>query len=124
MPKKLPSNKGGGINLFTIDMNTLSEQIRSLLSDPIKGEFVKLGFAESVEEVEQKLVAHYQKTVSLMKRQNKPIGGSTSREPMPQTDSPAGSKVKVGGGTPAALEPLEKGEVDWRPPHATKRDNK
>ncbi len=54
-----------------------------------------------------------------MQANNKPVSGATSREPMPQTDAPSGSKVSAGGDTPAALKPLEKGQIDFRSPFAT-----
>ena len=44
--------------------------------------------------------------------------GATSREVMPQADAPQGSQVTAGGTTPAALEPLEQGVIDFRAPYA------
>ena len=69
-----------------------------------------------VKSVTQTLQGIYLQNVNRMQSNNKPVSGATPRPPMPQTDSPAGSNVKAGGGTPAALKPLEKGVIDFRSP--------
>ena len=131
---KVPSNKGGGVNLFTIDPKTLSSEVRKLITPDLAKQYIDLGLLgqikEDVEtgragrqevEVYKKILGIYTRNVSLMQKSNTPAKGASSREPMPQTDSPAGSKVSAGGPTPAALEPLEKGMVDFRSPHAIKK---
>ena len=60
----------------------------------------------------------YSRNVKTMQANNRPHPKATGREAMPQTDKPAGSEVAAGGSTPKALEPLEKGLVDFRPPFA------
>ena len=134
----VPSNKGGGINLFTIDENTLKQQVLKLVTPQIAQQYVELGLVgqggksggqagaaaggrqqAQQQEVAQRLLGIYGRNIDLMQSNNKPVSGASSREPMPQTDAPAGSKVSAGGDTPAALKPLEKGQVDFRSPFAT-----
>ena len=123
--QKIPSNKGGGVNLFTIDQGMLENQIKELVTPDIADQYIQLGFIKGADrsgkgnqqqEVVQRLVGIYKRNVAQMQANNKPVSGATSREAMPQTDAPAGSNVKSGAGTPAALEPLEKGMIDFRPP--------
>ena len=71
--------------------------------------------------VMQTLQGIYLENVTRMQTKNKPVSGATPRPPMPQTDSPPGSNVKVGGGTPAALKPLEKGVIDFRSPYKNEK---
>ena len=134
----VPSNKGGGVNLFTIDENTLKQQVLKLVTPELAKQYIQLGLVgdggnlggsggdvegsrddRRTQEVAAKLLQNYSKNVAIMQSRNKPVSGASSREPMPQTDSPAGSKVSAGGDTPAALKPLEKGQVDFRSPFAT-----
>jgi len=180
--KRLPSNKGGGINLFEIDETTLAEALAKLVTPAVAAGLIKAGFlradkgrqqgtgvnpkaqgekagrrAKEQEEeaarrtmaaekgvneapedsarlggesskdaaargdsrtntVYKRLLGLYTKNISLMKARNRPVKGATPRPVMPQTDAPAGSNVSAGGSTPAALEPLEKGVIDFRPP--------
>ena len=134
----VPSNKGGGVNLFTIDENTLKQQVLKLVTPELAKQYIQLGLVgeggnlggsggdvegsrgdKRAQEVAARLLQIYSKNVGIMQSRNKPVSGASSREPMPQTDSPAGSKVSAGGDTPAALKPLEKGQVDFRSPFAT-----
>ena len=141
----VPSNKGGGVNLFTIDEKTLNQNIMELVTPELAQQYIQLGLLkggmnEDVETgrqqkrdqrgvgeagkeqaVERALSYIYTRNVAQMKQNNRPVSGATSREPMPQTDAPAGSNVSAGGDTPAALEPLEKGKIDFRSPFATDR---
>tara|TARA_R100000278_G_scaffold114929_1_gene93625 strand:+ start:315 stop:1271 length:957 start_codon:yes stop_codon:yes gene_type:complete len=137
---EVPSNQGGGINLFTIDQKTLTQQVYKIINENPKlvPEYIKLGLLtgkgglggdptdqaggrseKRAQEVAQRLLGIYERNIDLMQSNNKPVSGASSREPMPQTDAPAGSKVSAGGDTPAALKPLEKGQVDFRSPFAT-----
>ena len=182
--KRLPSNKGGGINLFGIDESTLAQALAKLVTPAVAAGLIKAGFlrtdkgrqqgtgvnpkaqgekaARRAKEQEEKaarramgaekgvneapedgarlggesnkdaaargdsrtntvykrLLELYTKNISLMKARNRPVKGATPRPVMPQTDAPAGSKVSAGGSTPAALEPLEKGVIDFRSPFA------
>ena len=182
--KRLPSNKGGGINLFGIDETTLAQALAKLVTPAVAAGLIKAGFlrtdkgrqqgtgvnpkaqgekaARRAKEQEEKaarramgaekgvneapedgarlggesnkdaaargdsrtntvykrLLELYTKNISLMKARNRPVKGATPRPVMPQTDAPAGSKVSAGGSTPAALEPLEKGVIDFRSPFA------
>ena len=123
---KVPSNKGGGVNLFTIDEKTLTNEIRKLISGDLARQYAELGLMKGKpdatgQDVFKRLLGIYQRNVGLMQKNNRPVKGASSREPMPQTDAPAGSKVSAGGDTPAALAPLEKGRVDFRGPHAVKK---
>ena len=135
---EVPSNKGGGVNLFTIDENTLKQHVYKLVTPELASQYIQLGLIgqggnlgarggeveggredKRVNAVAQRLLQIYTTNVGKMQSSNRPIKGASSREPMPQTDSPAGSKVSAGGDTPAALKPLEKGQVDFRSPFAT-----
>jgi len=128
----LPSNPGGGDNLFTTDEATLKEYIRKKLPPAIAREFVKLGLldlesvapykpegrASNIREIYvtlENLIAH---NVGILQSKSPPVEGATSREVMPQADAPQGSQVTAGGTTPAALEPLEQGMIDFRAPFA------
>ena len=71
------------------------------------------------QEVAKRLLDIYGRNIDQMQTKNKPVSGATTREPMPQTDGVPGSKVTAGGDTPAALKPLEKGQIDFRSPFAT-----
>jgi len=134
----VPSNKGGGVNLFTIDENTLKQEVYKLVTPQIAQQYIEAGLvgdggasggeggAEAggreqgrQQEVAQRLLGIYSRNIQQMQSKNRPVGGASSREPMPQTDAPSGSKVSAGGDTPAALKPLEKGQVDFRSPFAT-----
>jgi len=157
--KRLPSNKGGGINLFEIDETTLAEALAKLVTPAVAAGLIKAGFLQAdkgrqagtnvnpkaqvneapedsarlggesdadasaradsrTNTVYKRLLGLYTKNIGLMKARNRPVKGATPRPVMPQTDAPAGSKVSAGGSTPAALEPLEKGVVDFRSPFA------
>tara|TARA_R100000664_G_C2725643_1_gene117687 strand:- start:76 stop:1032 length:957 start_codon:yes stop_codon:yes gene_type:complete len=136
----VPSNEGGGINLFTIDENTLTQQVYKILDKKpeLTPEYIRLGLLDGEgglggdpddqaggrsekrkQEVAERLLDIYGRNIDQMQANNKPVSGATSREPMPQTDAPSGSKVSAGGDTPAALKPLEKGQIDFRSPFAT-----
>ena len=143
--KKIPSNEGGGVNLFSIDQDTLFAQVERYVTPELAQQYMSLGLLDSLSEdievgreqrrmqnpdreevgqltsVVQTLQGIYLENVTRMQTKNKPISGATPRPPMPQTDSPAGSNVKVGGGTPAALKPLEKGMIDFRSPFAKEK---
>ena len=143
--KKIPSNKGGGVNLFTIDQETLFAEVERYVTPQLAQQYINLGLMDSLNEdietgreqrriqnpdreevgqlasVVQTLQGIYLENVTRMQTKNKPVSGATPRPPMPQTDSPAGSNVKVGGGTPAALKPLEKGMIDFRSPFAKEK---
>jgi hypothetical protein len=136
----IPSNQGGGVNLFTIDQNNLFTQVEKYMTPKLAQKYISLGLLKSLEEdietgrqqrrqqnpdrerkgqlkaVVQTLQGIYLKNINRMQTKNKPVSGATPRPAMPQTDSPEGSNVKVGGGTPAALKPLEKGIIDFRSP--------
>jgi len=131
----VPSNKGGGVNLFTIDQNTLEAEIKKLVTPGIAAALVQGGLMETAEDRfgmreeleagrEERMMSQavpvilniYKTNVKLMQKKNRPVSGASSREAMPQTDKPSGSNVAAGGETPAALQPLEKGEVDFRSP--------
>ena len=135
---QVPSNKGGGVNLFAIDEGTLKQQVYNLITPQIANQYIQLGLVgqagnlggagreveggredKRIQEVASRLLQIYTKNVGTMQSRNKPVGGASSREAMPQTDAPSGSKVSAGGDTPAALEPLEKGRIDFRSPFAT-----
>tara|TARA_A100001515_G_C4581908_1_gene213207 strand:- start:482 stop:1447 length:966 start_codon:yes stop_codon:yes gene_type:complete len=138
--KKIPSNKGGGINLFTINQDTLFAEVENYMTPELAQKYMELGLMDALKEdietgreqrrirnpdreqtgmitsVTQTLQGIYLENVNRMQSKNKPVKGATPRPPMPQTDKPAGSRVKAGGGTPAALEPLEQGVIDFRSP--------
>jgi len=130
-----PSNKGGGVNLFTISEKLLVSEIRKLITPELAAAYIKLGLGKSPEDslaedvatgqvdkrtgfVFKKMAGIYTRNVKTMQANNRPHPKATGREAMPQTDKPAGSEVAAGGSTPKALEPLEKGMVDFRPPFA------
>jgi hypothetical protein len=126
---KVPSNKGGGVNLFKIDTGNLTKGVRQSATPENLQKLIDLGFlkgAQAVDEQEgnqlqqalRKLLKIYGKNIARMRANNAPVAGASSREPMPQTDKPAGSKVTAGGDTPAALQPLEKGQIDFKQPFA------
>lgn len=113
---EIPFNQGGGINLFDISEEELIQQIKKLLTPEIQQEFNTLGYSpETIQEI-------YIQNVSFMQSNNKPIPNATSRDFMPQTDAPKGSKVDADGGIPASLMPLRTGEIDFRRPF-TKSQN-
>jgi len=131
----VPSNKGGGVNLFTIEEQALEAEIKRLVTPEIASALIqggliekaegRFGMREDIEPGRQERMSSeavpvildiYKTNVNLMQKKNRPVSGASNREPMPQTDKPAGSSVAAGGETPAALQPLEKGEVDFRSP--------
>ena len=126
---KVPSNKGGGVNLFQIDTGNLTKGVQKSATPENLQKLIDLGFlkgAQAVDEQEgselqqamKKLLKIYGTNIARMRANNAPVAGASSREPMPQTDKPSGSKVTAGGSTPAALEPLEKGQIDFKEPFA------
>ena len=132
-----PSNKGGGVNLFTIDEKQLALEIQKLVTPQLANAYIKLGLGKSPEDslaedvtggredrrvrfITKKITGIYNRNVKAMQTNNRPAKGASNREPMPQTDKPAGSQVAAGGSTPKALVPLEKGMVDFRPPFGNK----
>lgn len=141
----IPSNEGGGVNLFTIDQDTLFKQVEKYMTPQLAQQYISLGLLKSLDEdietgrrqrrmqnpdreqtgqlksVIQTLQGIYLQNINQMQTNNKPVSGATPRPAMPQTDSPAGSNVKAGGGTPAALEPLEKGMIDFRSPFTSNK---
>ena len=131
----LPSNPGGGINLFEVNEGTLDQYVREKLTPDLVREFIKLGLLElpqvqALQPPERMspikagygaLEAIVAQNVGILQTSSTPVPGATTREPMPQADAPQGSQVTAGGETPAALEPLEKGMIDFRRPYATAR---
>jgi hypothetical protein len=138
----MPTNPGGGTNLFTISDNELFNYIREKITPAQAQLFVKTGAVstdqragtvrepapgaeQKVAEAADKLTSYVTNTlfriiktnVDLMKVNNKPISGATPRPVMPQLDDVPGSKVTAGGPTPKALEPLEKGMINFKPPY-------
>lgn len=124
---EVPSNKGGGVNLFKIDTGNLTKGVKNSATPENLQKLIDLGFlkgAQAVDEQEgsqlqqalRKLLKIYGTNIARMRANNAPVAGASSREPMPQTDKPAGSEVTAGGDTPAALEPLEKGQIDFKQP--------
>jgi hypothetical protein len=125
----VPSNKGGGVNLFQIDTGNLTKGVQKSATPENLQKLIDLGFlkgAQAVDEQEgnqlqlalRKLLKLYGTNIARMRANNAPVSGASSREPMPQTDKPSDSKVTAGGSTPAALEPLEKGAIDFKQPFA------
>tara|TARA_R100000664_G_scaffold22773_1_gene32295 strand:+ start:324 stop:2006 length:1683 start_codon:yes stop_codon:yes gene_type:complete len=125
----VPSNKGGGVNLFQIDTDNLTKGVKNSATPENLRKLINLGFlkgAQAVDEQEgnqlqqalRKLLKLYGANIARMRANNAPVSGASSREPMPQTDKPSGSQVTAGGDTPAALEPLEKGQIDFKKPFA------
>ena len=123
----VPSNKGGGVNLFQIDTGNLTKGVQKSATPENLQKLIDLGFlkgAQAVDEQEgnqlqqalKKLLKIYGTNIARMRANNAPVSGASSREPMPQTDKPSDSKVTAGGSTPAALEPLEKGQIDFKEP--------
>ena len=121
-----PSNPGGGINLFEVNEGTLDQYVREKLTPDLVREFIKLGLLELPQvqalqppERMSPIKAGYGALEAIV-AQNVGIL-QTSSTPVPQADAPQGSQVTAGGETPAALEPLEKGMIDFRRPYATAR---
>jgi hypothetical protein len=130
----VPSNKGGGVNLFQIDSQNLRKGVRQSANPENLQKLINLGFLKSgnadamdersssrspeMRQAMKKLLNIYRTNIARMKTNNPPVSGASSREPMPQTDKPSDSQVTAGGSTPAALEPLEKGQIDFKKPFA------
>ena len=138
----IPTNAGGGVNLFTISDNEILNYIRQIVTPELAQQFVKTGVVstdqragtvpqstpsaeQQVAEAADKLTPYVinslfriiKPNIDLMKTNNKPISGATPRPVMPQLDAVPGSKVTAGGSTPKALEPLEKGMINFKPPY-------
>ena len=144
--KDVPSNKGGGTNLFGISEEDLKKGVWNSFNEDAEGQgpveranqYIELGLMkdskgsvkeaiesgrdeERVKAVVNRLLGIYTRNIVTMKSNNPPESGATSREPMPQTDAPSGSNVKAGGAIPKALQPLAKGQIDIRAPFRSQR---
>jgi len=131
----IPSNKGGGINLFTIEAETFKKWlVQSFKKHPKAMEF----FAKAIESgalnekrgnaihgptkgakkarrnVISKLYNILWSNIESLKENNKPITGATERPMMPQADKVG--KIGHSSGIPAALEPLQKGVINTEKP--------
>lgn len=130
----IPTNAGGGVNLFTISDNEILNYIREIVTPELAQQFVKTGVVstdqragtvqqstpsaeQQVADVVNSLFRIIKPNIDLMKTNNKPISGATPRPVMPQLDAVPGSMVTAGGSTPKALEPLEKGMINFKPPY-------
>ena len=123
---KIMSAAGGGINLFTIDEKTLTNEVRKLLTGDLLRQYKQLGLFEADPDATGQgmfkiLLSIYQRNVGLMQKNNRPAKNAGTRETMPQTDLDGAIPVVAGSATPATLTPLEKGKVDFRGPHAVKK---
>ena len=79
---KVPTAKGGGINLFTIDETTLKNYVIDKIQDPVVEVFKKYNKGNTKEEI-----ANYiWQNVKQLKKDNKPLHPKSNREKMPQTD--------------------------------------
>lgn len=138
----MPTNPGGGVNLFTISDNQILAYIKEIVTPALAEQFVQAravpvvraaGTAAKPSPNTQQQVAEAADTstsyvvnslyriikpnIDLMKNNNKPISGATPRPVMPQLDAVPGSTVTAGGSTPKALLPLEQGVINFKPPY-------
>lgn len=79
---KVPTAKGGGINLFTIDEKTLKQYVENTITDDVLAVFNKYGKGQTKEEVANYIWGN----VQLLKKDASPVPGAPPRDVMPQTD--------------------------------------
>ncbi len=131
----IPQNKGGGTNLFTIDAGTFKKWlVASFKKHPEAMEFFAKaikrgtlkekrgnyihgptkGAKQARRNVISKLYNILWSNIESLKQNNKPIDGATKRLMMPQADKVGA--IGHSSGTPAALEPLQKGVINTEKP--------
>lgn len=128
----IPQNKGGGINLFTIDAGTFKKwliasfkkrpealrffekAIKSGALNEKKGKRGARGSGKLRKNVISKLYNILWSNIESLQQNNKPIDGATERPMMPQADKVG--KIGHSSGIPAALEPLQKGVINTEKP--------
>ena len=124
----IPANKGGGINLFTVDEATVLKYVQAVLNNNSKSaallydyiqkkgvtvaEAAQMGVALVYQPLTQKIIWP---NIEILKAKSPPIEDATTRPEMPQTDKVG--PVKAGGNTPKALEPLALGQINVSPPY-------
>jgi len=128
---KIPANKGGGINLFTADKDTILKYVRSiLLKNPesakafhgylqekgLLKEFKQMGAALVFKPLTERLIWP---NIEILKSESPPISDATTRPSMPQADK--AGPISAGGEIPAALKPLAMGQINVAKPFATKK---
>jgi len=123
---RIPANKGGGINLFTVDQKTVLEYVHMLLKKHPKSAqtlhkyLEEKGVLKEYRQMGTQLVFKPLTTrviwpnIKVLKTESPPMDSATSRPFMPQTDMVGG--VVAGGETPAALEPLVRGIINTEKP--------
>ena len=128
---RIPANKGGGINLFTVDQKTVLEYVHRVLKKHPKSAEVlhkyleEKGVLKEYRQMGQQLVFKpltariIWPNIKVLKTESPPIDSATSRPLMPQTDK-VGS-VAAGGEIPKALEPLVRGVVNTEKPFSKSR---
>ena len=79
---KVPIAKGGGINLFSIDEDTLKKYVIEKIQDPVVEVFKKYEKGNTKEEIANYIWTNVKK----LKQNNKPLDPKPNREKMPQTD--------------------------------------
>lgn len=78
---KVPTEPGGGVNLFGINEDTLKKYVIANIKDPVVEVFKKYEKGTTPEEIADYLW----KNVELLKQKAKPVSGAPDREVMPQT---------------------------------------
>lgn len=79
---EIPSAEGGGINLFTIDKETLNKFVKDTIQDDVIEIFNKYGKGSNADEISEYIFGNIER----MKDENEPVSNAPSREFMPQTD--------------------------------------
>ena len=88
---KIPSAEGGGINLFTIDKETLDKFVKDTIQDSVIDVFNKYGKGSTAEEIS----SYIWKNIEQMKSKNQPVDKAPKRQFMPQTDDAPNWKNKA-----------------------------
>ena len=79
---KVPSSPGGGVNLFTINEQTLKQYVMDTVKDDVADVFKKYGKGSTKEEIADYIWGN----VKLLQTNATPVSGAPDRTVMPQTD--------------------------------------
>jgi hypothetical protein len=138
--RTVPSNKGGGRNLFETSESEVKEYIASVIGNnekliKIYTQYLKQqGAPQGVNEGDQMrqamtnaeiysssskavvdgLTSITWPNIAVLKSESTPMDNATPRDAMPQTDKVG--PVAAGGKLPAALEPIVKGQINVEKP--------
>ena len=123
--KKIPSAKGGGINLFATNEGTVRKYIHGVIArSPALIEIYSKYLSKEKALVKEGpmdlalvvagLANIIWPNIEVLKSESQPISNATPRPSMPQTDRLG--PVTAGGSVPKALEPLAKGVINIAAP--------